>query len=362
MAPVPKSSLIYRPDDKGFKKAPAIPKELQLEKGVPVEQLEEEKKRKVEKAKKWKEGRDKKDFEKGAKGVDSRWSPENIKAMERKALLEWEGKDKEREDKIDWSNPGVRKFMISEGRGKEIPEKLKTSTDRNLMAKKVWAKRRKEYKKEDPRSVIGKLGDVLHTGKTSAWGDRTIKEEQEQATLKAKPKPKKLISPEEQEPRAAKDDRGFIESVGDFLYTGSTSKNRAEAQRKRKEYDAAVKAPKVKDKSAPKSPAIAPKVPEAKTKDEPGVKKKKPEGMTDKDWATMGVAGATSLLGSLAASKKAKADRRRAREGEERRAKGAAGRSGVSLGQSIMGFDTRLKGGGKVSFKDVLKAKKKMGY
>jgi hypothetical protein len=112
----------------------------------------------------------------------------------------------------------------------------------------------------------------------------------------------------------------------------------------------------------PKPPVVAPKVPEAKTKDESEVKKKKPEGMTGKDWATMGVAGAKSLLGSIAASKKAKADRKRARAAELRRAKGAAGRSLSSFGQSVMGLDTRLKGGGKISFKDVLKAKKKMGY
>ena len=84
--------------------------------------------------------------------------------------------------------------------------------------------------------------------------------------------------------------------------------------------------------------------------------------MTDKDWANMGVAGAKSLLGSIAKSKKDKADRKRARAAEVRAAKGAAGRSLSSFGSSVMGMDTRLKGGGKVSFKDVLKAKKKMGY
>jgi len=66
------------------------------------------------------------------------------------------------------------------------------------------------------------------------------------------PVPSKLPSPKPIPPKAApsipkeKDDRGFLESISDFLYTGSTSKSRAEAQRKRREYDEQLKASKAK--------------------------------------------------------------------------------------------------------------------
>ena len=103
---------------------------------------------------------------------------------------------------------------------------------------------------------------------------------------------------------------------------------------------------------------VAPKVDAPEVKE----KKKKKGDMTEKDWAEMGVAGATSLLGSIAASKKAKADRKRAREKEIRDARRSAGKSLSEFGRGVMQMDTRLKKGGKVSFKDVLKAKKKMGY
>ena len=114
----------------------------------------------------------------------------------------------------------------------------------------------------------------------------------------------------------------------------------------------------------PKPLAIAPKPKVAPKVDAPEVKekKKKKGDMTEKDWAEMGVAGATSLLGSIAASKKAKADRKRAREKEIRDARRSAGKSLSEFGRGVMQMDTRLKKGGKVSFKDVLKAKKKIGY
>ena len=55
-------------------------------------------------------------------------------------------------------------------------------------------------------------------------------------------------------------------------------------------------------------------------------------------------------------------ERKRQREAEIRRAGQSAGRSLSDFGRGVMAMDTRLKHGGKVSFKDVLKAKKKMGY
>ena len=84
--------------------------------------------------------------------------------------------------------------------------------------------------------------------------------------------------------------------------------------------------------------------------------------MTGKDWANVGVAAGQSLLGSMAKAKAEKAARRRAREAEIRKAKGEAGKTISDFGRSVMSMDTRLKHGGRVSFKDVLKAKKKMGY
>ena len=65
---------------------------------------------------------------------------------------------------------------------------------------------------------------------------------------------------------------------------------------------------------------------------------------------------------AIAKSKKDAADRKAAREKEIRVAKGAAGKSLSDFGTSVMGMDTKLKKGGRVSFKDVLKAKKKIGY
>jgi hypothetical protein len=76
----------------------------------------------------------------------------------------------------------------------------------------------------------------------------------------------------------------------------------------------------------------------------------------------MGLAAGMTGLKAIAKSKQDAEARKRAREAEIRKAKGAAGKSISDFGTSVMGMDTRLKHGGRVSFKDVLKAKKKMGY
>ena len=120
--------------------------------------------------------------------------------------------------------------------------------------------------------------------------------------------------------------------------------------------------PAVYEKKKAKIEAPKPKVaPKTKTPEVKEVKKKKGE-MTGKDWANVGVAAGQSLLGSMAKAKAEKAARRRAREAEIRKAKGEAGKTISDFGRSVMSMDTRLKHGGRVSFKDVLKAKKKMGY
>ena len=76
----------------------------------------------------------------------------------------------------------------------------------------------------------------------------------------------------------------------------------------------------------------------------------------------MGLAAGMTGLKAIAASKKAKEDRKRAREKEIRDARRSAGKSLSEFGKGVMAMDTRLKHGGRVSFKDVLKAKKRMGY
>ena len=76
----------------------------------------------------------------------------------------------------------------------------------------------------------------------------------------------------------------------------------------------------------------------------------------------MGLAAGMTGLKTIAQSKKDAAAARQRDKDMMRKAKGETGKTLADLGRGVMAMDTRLKKGGRVSFKDVLKAKKRMGY
>ena len=204
------------------------------------------------------------------------------------------------------------------------------------------ARGKKEVEKYEKKGFLSKLGDRFSTGE---WFGSSKDILAAKRKAKDREQAKRERSGEDFEAKkAAQDDKIAM------------AKEMA-AERKK-----GIEAKGIREtKSLMAKPKVAPKTEAPKTKT-PEVKGKKPEGMTSKQWADVGVAAGTSLIGSIAAAKKAKADRRRAREAEIRKARQSAGKSLSEFGRGVMAMDTRLKHGGKVSFKDVLKAKKKMGY
>jgi hypothetical protein len=255
------------------------------------------------------------------------------------------------EAEISKRDPKARAFLLKQGLvPKDEMSPQEHFAHRAKKRDKQDDKEAKQYEKK--KGFFSKLGDRLSTGEWFGSSKDILAAKRRE---KDKEQAKRERSGEDfEKKKAAQDDK-----IAMAKEMAAERKKGIEAKGIR-ETKSIMKRPKP-PVVAPKSPVVAPKVPGVKTKEAPEVKPKKGD-MTSKDWATMGVAGATSLLGSIAASKKAKADRKRARETEIRRARQSAGKSLSSFGQSVMGMDTRLKGGGKVSFKDVLKAKKKMGY
>jgi uncharacterized phage-like protein YoqJ len=332
-----------------------------------------------------------KDFRKGAKDVSSRWSPQHIKSMKKyygdKAKKEIkedvEKEEVKRAGKVSRESKKLSPIRVGTGREdvemrdvrdkKEFGRSLKNPKARAFLAKQgliphekmsfkeKFAQRARKRDEQDEKEAkqyekkegfFSKLGDRFTSGEWFGSSKDILAAKRRE---KDKEQAKRERSGEDfEKKKAAQDDK-----IAMAKEMAAERKKGIEAKGIR-ETKSIMKRPKP-PVVAPKSPVVAPKVPGVKTKEAPEVKPKKGD-MTSKDWATMGVAGATSLLGSIAASKKAKADRKRARETEIRRARQSAGKSLSSFGQSVMGMDTRLKGGGKVSFKDVLKAKKKMGY
>ena len=255
-------------------------------------------------------------------------------------------REKSRQDASDLDlkrKKGARAFLLKQGL---IPHKemsiKERFADRARKRDEQDEKEAKQYEKKE--GFFSKLGDRLSTGE---WFGSSKDILAAKRKAKDKEQAKRERSGEDfKAKKAAQDDK-----IAMAKEMAAERKKGIEAKVRRE--NPFMAKPKVTPKVAPK---VVPKV------EAPEVKKKKPEGMTGKQWADMGVAGAKSLLGSIAKSKQDAADRKRARAAELRRAKGEAGKSLTDFGRSVMGMDTRLKGGGKVSFKDVLKAKKKMGY
>ena len=87
-------------------------------------------------------------------------------------------------------------------------------------------------------------------------------------------------------------------------------------------------------------------------------KDKEEPGMSDSDKAQIGLGIGKGLLSARAAHLKDKRDRAQALARGLRISEGTR----AAAGRSLIGAPVSLRKGGKVSFKDVLKAKKKMGY
>ena len=120
----------------------------------------------------------------------------------------------------------------------------------------------------------------------------------------------------------------------------------------RTEEDIRKAASKVKPEVAPK---VAPKTEVPKVKDKE-VKDK--DSMSDKDKAGILLGAGKGLLD---ARKQYLEEKQRRRENIAEGEKAAAATRAAS-GQALIGAPVSLRRGGRVSFKDVLKAKKKMGY
>ena len=339
MAPVPKTSLLFRPGDKGAKKAVSIPRELQLEKGVPVEQLEEEKKKEV------------KSLSFNQAFADAR--KKGIKTFN------WKGKDYNTKLK---SSIGKGRDVIDPRTGKVV----KGIRDFSPPTKEHTPETEKEFLKQKRQQEI-----KAHAAKVAAEGAARDKKdslgdarglEGNKSALKAyrkhwDKKPAPVKEPEEKESwwdKITGGDKAEAKRLGMDVETYKKSKKKAGkgtglfgATEEDIRKGAASEKPKV---------ALKPKVVA------PGVKKKKPEGMTDKEWANMGLAAGLTGLKAIAKSKQDAAAARKADKDLMTKARMAGGQSLSDFGGKVMQANMNLKKGGKVSFKDVLKAKKKMGY
>jgi len=92
------------------------------------------------------------------------------------------------------------------------------------------------------------------------------------------------------------------------------------------------------------------------------VERKDKDKMTGSDWAKLGISAGTPLLKGIADSRMEKQEAERKRQAALTSQQVEAARSYVDFAKSMIGTGAKLKEGGKVSFKDILKARKKMGY
>jgi hypothetical protein len=373
IAGIPKTSLLFRRGDKGAEKAPSIPKEIRLEEILkkrvgpkPVDRVKQKKvaaqaKEEREKLANWrttkkhlrgraKEVEEVKKAEESLKEGPYRskkaLSPEKFKVrditkvFEKKKEIAPKVKDKpfkqafdEARDKgltsFSWRGKkygtdkkgegGVHSQFDEKGhKAFKADQKAEAQAQTSKQAAKEHDERqadvRKEYKakeaEKDDRSFLGKLGDVLYTGKTGAWGSKKIAEKGRK---------------EYDEAVAARKQKKIDKDKDDVVLKRELQKRKASKDL----------APEVKDK-------------EVKDKD----------SMSDSDKAGIAMGVGKGLISARKQYLEAKQKRKEAiAKGESEAAKTRA-----AAGRQLIAAPVSLRKGGRVSFKDVLKAKKKMGY
>ncbi len=277
---------------------------------------------------------------KGKKELKRMWKHED-KTGRLKAFPGGKQKILERDEaKMSKGHKGARKFLLDQGK---VPWDEMTVKERLAANQKAReARGKKEVEKYEKKGFLSKLGDRFSTGE---WFGSSKDILAAKRRAKDREQAKREKSGEDFEEKKAAQDKKILKGKLDKIPSGGLGPSIYERKK------AKIEAPK---------PKVAPKTEAPKTKT-PEVKPKKGE-LTSKDKWGMGIAAGSALLKGIAEAKARKEERKRQREAEIRRAGQSAGRSLSDFGRGVMAMDTRLKHGGKVSFKDVLKAKKKMGY
>ena len=277
---------------------------------------------------------------KGKKELKRMWKHED-KTGRLKAFPGGKQKILERDEaKMSKGHKGARKFLLEQGK---VPWDEMTVKERLAANQKAReARGKKEVEKYEKKGFLSKLGDRFSTGE---WFGSSKDILAAKRRAKDREQAKREKSGEDFEEKKAAQDKKILKGKLDKIPSGGLGPSIYERKK------AKIEAPK---------PKVAPKTEAPKTKT-PEVKPKKGE-LTSKDKWGMGIAAGSALLKGIAEAKARKEERKRQREAEIRRAGQSAGRSLSDFGRGVMAMDTRLKHGGKVSFKDVLKAKKKMGY